>query len=43
MAFTKIKNETPKLTTDKMEKVFGGKNGKIKERSNNIATTTLMK
>ncbi|GAA4887040.1 hypothetical protein GCM10023311_08360 [Flaviramulus aquimarinus] len=39
----KIKNETPKLITDKKENVLGGKNGSVNESRSNIATITLMK
>ena len=39
----KIKNETPKLITDRKEKVLGGKNGNVNESSSNKATITFMK
>ncbi len=38
-----IKNETPKLITDRKENVLGGKNGNVNESSRNTATITLMK
>ena len=39
---TNIKNETPKLSTDNIENVLGGKKDKIKENSNRTATMTFM-
>ncbi|MDO5979974.1 hypothetical protein [Flavivirga spongiicola] len=37
-----IKNETPRLSTDNKENVFGGKNGKANENSSKSATMTFM-
>ena len=37
-----MRNETPRFSTERTEKVFGGKYGKTKEKSNRTATTTFM-
>ena len=39
----KIKNETPKLITDRKGNVLGGKNGSVNESNSNTATIILMK
>jgi hypothetical protein len=38
-----MRNDTPKLTTANIEKVFGGKNGKTYESNRSTATTTFIK
>jgi hypothetical protein len=38
-----INKETPKLSTDKMAKVFGGRYGSIKEKSSASAAIILTK
>jgi hypothetical protein len=38
-----IKKETPKLSTDNTENVFGGKKGSVNENNSARATITLMK
>jgi hypothetical protein len=38
----RIRKETPRLTTANIEKVLGGKNGKIYERNRSTATTTFI-
>lgn len=37
-----IKNETPRLSTDNKENVFGGKNGKANENKSKSATMTFI-
>ena len=36
-----IKKETPKLSTESIENVLGGKKGKVNDSSNKTATTIL--
>ena len=38
-----IKKDTPRLTTAKIEKVFGGKKGSTKDSKNKTATTAFKK
>jgi len=38
-----MRKETPKLTTESMENVLGGKNGKTKESKSKTAATPLIK
>ncbi|GAA3615673.1 hypothetical protein Q4Q39_01755 [Flavivirga amylovorans] len=42
-ALISIKSETPKFSTDNIENVFGGKNGKANESNSKTATITFMK
>lgn len=42
-ALINTKNETPRLSTDNKENVFGGKNGKAYENNSKSATITFIK
>ncbi|WP_276205029.1 hypothetical protein [Flavivirga aquatica] len=39
----KIKNDTPKLSTDSNENILGGKKGSTHENSSKIATIAFIK